>query len=319
MQNVFFDTYFAQDYRLEESPIALSFREQGLLSLAELSLYGEKYLLLLVKSKLSFSELSQLYQRFSQAGPLPPVFLLPKGNAYAKKLLINAKIPFFSSEGLIYLPGKLLYGRFPSATKEESLPFSPFYIPIIQFFLTYPLAKINSRELLGEIHSASRSLVIKGLAFLCQEGFLIKEGSARNTVYLLKQPLEVSYLSAQKWLINPLKESFYVKKEEAAILDHSVYSSESALSSLSDLAEEEESFLLTSSDYENHRDIFIRGENRLSGEAYERFDVFLYPPWLRVDKKGHKMINPLDLIALYRQDADPRVQGAIKKLEQHYR
>jgi hypothetical protein len=318
MDNSFFERYFPGNYALSESDFVMSFRENSLLSVQKLTLYGKDYLLLVLKEAAPFSDLFQVYRRIARDSPFSPVFFFSSQDGHTKRLLMQEGIPFFSKEGFVFLPGVLLLGRLPSGNREQKLRFSPSFIPIIDFFLLHPESSVNSLILQKELACLSRSFIIKGLAFLCQEDFLYKTGRAQSIAYSLNKPLNFSYTIAKQWRINPIRQSFFAKTEDAHFLPRSVLSSESALGFYSDVVPEEESYLLSEKERNEHMSLLCFPEERKNLGDYFRYDVFVYPPYLLKDDQEHLILNPLDVIAIYQSDDDPRVQLAIKKMEERF-
>ncbi len=315
MENEVLERYFSGNYSLKESSIPLSFREQALVSLAEGELFEKSYLFICERKELPFSEICSLRQRFLSS--LPIVFLL-KGNSRKRgALLVKENIPFVAEDGFVFLPQVLIYGHWPTPLSQEVSLWHDSYIPAIHYFLLNPLEKTNSLEFQAKLSSYSRSLLIKALAYLTGLGFLRREGAVRSTRYALAHSLKDSYALVRSHLVNPLRASYYVESSDASSLSHEILSSESALAHYSNIVPEEEAYLLNRKDFLSHRDLFVGPNERSFSKAYVRFDLFAYTPLL-LRSGSSFVLNPLDVIAIYRDDPDPRVKDAIEHMEEIY-
>jgi hypothetical protein len=318
MENEVLEHYFSGSYSLKESAIPLSLREQSLLSLGEGELLGKRYLFIIEKRELSFAEISGLKLRFASISEYPSLFLLWGNSRPLVRELLNNNIPFISPEGFIFIPQILIYGQLPSPVRKENLLWQNSYIPVAHFFLLNPSAKLNSLQLQGQMPFYSRSLLSKALAFLTQLGFLRQDGSVRSTAYSLARPLPDSYALIKERFVNPIRGSYFVKESEALPLAQKILSSESALSFYTNVAPENEAYLLERKAYWEHRYLFVSPSEKAFQETYLRYDVFAYHPFL-VKKESFSVLNPFDVIAIYREDKDPRIEGAIDRLEEAYR
>lgn len=318
MENEILERYFAGHYSLKEAPIPLSFREQSLLTVKAGELYGKAYLFVFAKEEISFSEICALDKRFQASSGLPSLFVL-KGRARpVARLLMKENIPFITAVGFVFVPQVMIYGPLPAISKNESLLWHDSYIPVAQFFLLNPSVKLNSLQLQAQLPFYSRSLLTKALAFLKQFSFLKQEGAVRSTVYSLANPLGASYALIKSRFINPIRASYYVKESEASLLPRNTLSSESALAYYTDLSPLEEAYLLKREDYLSHRPLLVGASERNAQDNYFRYDLFAYAPFL-VKKGSAFVLNPLDVIAIYREEKDPRVETAIERLEEAYR
>lgn len=318
MENEILEHYFAGSYSLKESSIPLSFSEQSLITLGEGELLGKRYLFVIGRRELSYSEVTAFNFRFTSISSQPLVFLLRENSRSIARKLMKDQIAFITAEGFVFIPQVVIFGQLPSPVRREVLIWHDSYIPVAQYFLLNPSAKVNSLQLQSELSFYSRSLLIKALALLTQLGFLKQEGSIRSTSYSLAGSLHDSYALIKEKFINPIRGSYFVKKSEALSLPHEILSSESALSFYTNVAPENEAFLLGRKDYWDHRYLFVDSKQRAFQEVYLRYDVLAYQPLL-MRKESSFVLNPLDVIAIYREDKDPRVAEAINHLEEAYR
>lgn len=312
------EKYFAGNYDLKESAIPLSFREEQDIEVWEGTLLGTPYLFLAERRELSLSLLSEYQDRFERASGLKPVFLLIGNVRHVARQLMESKIAFITPAGFIFIPGSLLYGPLPSPIRKEPLLWHDSYIPVAQYFLLNPSAKVNSLTLRSQIPFYSRSLLIKALALLEQLRFLKKEGAVRKSAYSLANSLGDSYALIKDRLINPIVGSYYVEKSQASVLPNEVYSSESALSHYTDLVPQCEAYLLSRKDYRENRSLFVGADERKFKEEYLRFDILAYTPLLERSESSF-FLNPLDVIAIYQDDKDPRIEEEIDRLKGAYR
>jgi hypothetical protein len=318
MENEILEHYFSGSYSLKESSIPLSLVEQSLIALGEGKLLGKRYLFVIERQELSFSRISALNLRFASVSSWPLVFLLRGNPRSVAKELMGSQIAFITSDGFIFIPQVVICGQLPSPFRQQALVWHDSYIPVAQYFLLNPSAKVNSLSLQSELSFYSRPLLIKALAYLTQLGFLKQEGAVRSTAYSLAGSLPDSYVLIKERFINPVRGSYFVKENEASSLPHEILSSESALSFYTNVSPEEEAYLLSKKEYEEHRNLFVSAKQRAFQEVYLRYDVFVYHPLLA--RKGSSFVlNPLDVIAIYRADKDPRVEDAIDHLEEAYR
>jgi hypothetical protein len=299
------------------SSIPLSFREQDLVEVAEGELWGSDFLFLIEKEELTFSDAFQLNTRFRKASNLQPLFVLKGLNRSLNRLLMDANIAFVTADGFTYIPSVLIAGKMPASNKSEPLIWHDSYIPVAHYFLLNPLARLNSLQLQAQLPFYSRALIIKALAILAQIQFLKKEGAVRTTTYSLAYSLAESYALIKERLINPIRFSCYVKESDAVTLPKNVFSSESALSHYSMIVPYQDSYLMSLKDYREHRQLFVGEKERAFDQNYYRYDVFAYAP-LTQREDGASFLNPLDVIAIYRQDKDPRVELAIQAIEKRF-
>ena len=145
-----------------------------------------------------------------------------------------------------------------------------------------------------------------------------QEGSIRSTAYALAGSIKESYALIKDRFINPIRGSYFAKESDAFPLPRLVLSSESALSFYTNVAPESEAYLLSRKEYWDNRYLFVALKERSFQEAYLRYDVFAYRPLLLRNGSSF-VLNPLDVIAIYRDDKDPRIEEAINRLEETYR
>lgn len=317
MNNAILDKLFPQNYSLQESDISLSFREQSLISVAKGQLLQGNYLFLIERKELDFSDVYQLYHRFSSSSPLKVVFLLKGNSRNVARQMMDESIAFITERGFVFIPQGLIYGPLPSPVRKEALLWHDSYIPIAQYFLMNPSSRLNSLQLQAEMPFYSRSLLIKALAILTQLSFLRQEGVVRSTTYSLAHSLAESYSLIKERFTYPIHASYYVRAAEAGSLPKEVLSSESALDYYTDVVPEEEAYLMSRKDFQQHRVLFLGEKERKFDEVYIRYDILNYTPLL-VHEEQKNLLNPLDVIAIYRKDDDPRVSLAIDRLEKKF-
>lgn len=317
MKNIVLEKYFSGNYSLHETSIPLSFREKTLVDVMEGELYGKDYLFLSESKELPFSDLFQLYRRFRSSSSLPVVLLLKSDAKRRGNSLMVEAIPFISLSGFIFLPSQIIVGHFPTPRPKEEVVWRDSYLAIMQYFLLNPAAKVNSASLQAALPAYSRSFFIQGLAFLTSMDYLKKEGSVRTITYSLAHSIADSFAFLKTRILSPIRRSYCVLERDAASFPRQVLSSESALAVYSSLVPEEKAYLASQASLQLHPELLRRADERKFDEVYVRFDVFRYSPYL-VHDGSTTLLNPLDVIAIYQQSDDPRVQEAIQTLGKKY-
>jgi len=166
MENEIMEHYFAGSYSLNESTISLSLGERSLVSLGEGELLGRKYLFIMERRELSFSEISALELRFASSSSLSIIFLLRGSPRPVTRQLMKENIAFIASDGFVFISQVVICGHLPSLNRKEMLLWHDSYIPVAHYFLMNPSAHVNSLQLQGQLSFYSRSLLSKALAFL---------------------------------------------------------------------------------------------------------------------------------------------------------
>jgi hypothetical protein len=312
------DRYFAAHYEVKECTLPLSFGDRSKFTLHELTLFGERYLLAEACRPLSFSEIDHFRFVLAKSNDRPAVFYLPKSPAPLYRRLVKEVIPFLSEDHRYFIPGKLVLIALLDEKKSRPLDYSLFFQPVIAYFLLHPSAETNSGLLLGIFPSLSRSTLILALRYLRSIGFLAQKGAGRSTLFALALPRNEAFHLILPLLKSPLVRSYYAEGKDTKKLAKAIFSSESALALYSDVSPLEESYLLSKEDYGKYSDILCLSGEKMAEKNYTRFDLLAYPPYL-YNKNGNLSLNPLDVIAIYKNNDDPRIVSALGQMEDYFR
>lgn len=267
-----FEKMFPGAASLRPSSFSSSFREKSLFNFQELSLFNQQYLLLEVKGEPSFFLVDQEAKRLEKLGISNFVFYFKNADRYLCDKLTRNIIPFMTSGGVAFIPNLLVVTKFvPKANAKEG-KFSIFYQPVAELFLLETNLEANSKIIHEKISGISQSTIVVALRFLTRIGFLSKDGSRKNARYHLAVSPSEAFDIFEPYFSNPIKDTYYVEKA-AISLEGYPYSSESALSLYTDIAENEVAKALSKEDFQKIKDIVVSPSFREANKEYVRLDV----------------------------------------------
>jgi hypothetical protein len=267
----------------------------------------DSFLFAEAKRYLSAGEILRFFNLIRQA--IKPskilVFLLKTLSSHDKALLLDSHIPFLSADGEVYIPFHEV--RLQSLSRRPPLSYDLVAQNLALAYFALPYGFYDLKALAAYL-PFQPSRISEANRCLFSLGLLEKEGKETRVKYARVKDKSTYLSSLMPLLISPLYGRFYMEKSPN---QNRIRNSEESLGFYTDILPQEQGFCLDKKEFKQASPSFyLKPRERLPHVDYDEVDVFVYRPLFPV--QSH--LNPLDVLAVYKEDPDERVQTALSHI-----
>ena len=299
------DFYFKGLYKLEKAEKVTSAYTSSLFYFYTLHLFDTTYLLCELHSEIKVKQLIFQYEELSFTDKV--IFFFTSPSTYLMKKMIQKNIPFLSDQKQIFLP--MIYLNVFESKKKTIQGYTKAVQQVAEFYFFEKNQEYSVSQIQEKL-PISRASISRANIFLFTIGAIDKKGLGTRAKFKRKNPAEF-FQMIKPYLINPIEDQCYVNKDCFNDEDILALSSDSALSFYTSLNEMMPSYVIEKVRFQEYKKQAIPFEEIDEIEAPVCLETFRYQPvYLK-----NMYINVLDIISIFKDSKDNRVQIEIEELE----